>query len=268
MQVAAANDAEAALAGAAVDMTYLDFLVLARGYGRGFISLHGRPFAFYSGLGTGERGLLTQITLKPSRGTIVSLGNDLHERRRSGDGLSGSTGSESFMEFEVGVGDVGFTLAEKLLRSKDPPSAEGDRTKERSRLRSRVDLKYDVTKHLWLRVRYEDLRSREEQAGAVARSAADLARLDVGLDLRGGLAVKAGFYTFSVADYASRIYQYEPGLPYYPDLEMLKADGSRWYGVVSFRRDVVGQIAAKAGKTVYDHETDRFELLLYYSLRI
>jgi hypothetical protein len=79
--------------------------------------------------------------------------------------------------------------------------------------------------------------------------------------------IRAGFYVFTIEDYASRIYQYEPGVPYYPVIEMLKSDGSRWYLVLSFDMKRFGRLTSKYGRTLYSGGEDRSGFLFYYSLR-
>lgn len=260
--------AEAVIGGLAFDRQSVDFLLLGRAYGKRFVSLHARPFSFYSGLATGEKGILTRVVLKPVANGVLAIGADLHERSAPEGGLAPPSGSESFLDAEVRAGGLVLSLGEKLLVSEEPPSREGDATEMRSRLRSRVDVRYRVSRSVWVRARYEDLRAKKEVEASCERSFSDLVRLDVGIDIGKAAEAKAGVYTFSIGDYASRIYQYEAGLPYYPTLQMLKSDGSRWYTVVSLRGRSLGTFVAKYGRTTYQGEKSRSELLCYYNLRI
>jgi hypothetical protein len=264
---AADGGGEAFLGGLAFDRARLEFLLLGRSYDQTYLSLHSRPFAFYSGSATGEEGLLTRIAFKPLPVAAVSIGSDLHQRRPADGGLSNPSGSESFLDLTLAIGKVTFVLAEKLLVSNEPPSGEGQATEERTRLRSRLDVKYRPRGWLSLRMRYENLRSREQEGSSAQHSTSDLLRLDVGLHRYEPFEIRAGMYTFKIGDYASRIYQYEPSVPYYPSIQMLKSGGSRWYCVLLFEGMHVGRLAAKFGRTIYGGSDDRSEFLVYYNLR-
>jgi hypothetical protein len=260
--------AGAVIAGLGCDRERLEFLILGRYYDERFISLHARPFSFYSGLATGEKGLLARLEFQPLGPVRVAIGNDLHKRRPEEEGLSSPSGSETFLDLELPAGDFTFSVGEKLLMSEVPPSGEGDPTEERTRLRSRFDVRYDAASWLDVRMRYENLRYTEDRGQESEKSASDLLRLDLALNITRRAAVKIGFHTFTIGSYGSRIYQYEPGVPYYPAIEMLKSDGSRWYSVLSFGMTRFGKLAAKYAVTIYDADEDRSQFMSYYSLRI
>jgi hypothetical protein len=265
--------AGAALAGLAVRRPHSEVLVLGRSYAPEYVSLHAAPFAFYSGLGRGERGLLTVIKFKPAVAGQLSITNDLHQELRADGGFRAS-GSETFVDLTIDSGPFSFALGEKLATSQEPPpesAASGSvarGTRDTARLRSRVDLGYTPIRGLSLRARYEVLTATEAEAGATGRSASDVLRLDLSLAALKPLKVDAGFYAFSVADWASRVYQYEAGVPYYPTLELLKSDGSRWYAAVSWDAKSLGKIAVKFGRTLYEDGEEHSELLASYMLRM
>jgi hypothetical protein len=240
-------------------------LVLGRKYSQSYLSLHSRPFAFYSGAGTGERGLFTSIVWRPSRRASLSLSNDVHERDGGSDDEFGVSGSETFADATVKAGDFTFSVGEKLARASQAGS-DGS-TEETARLRSRVDVEYEPVRNIEFRIRFESLDARESQGGTAARSSSDLLRLDVNLTRWQPASVKAGFYTFSIADYGSRIYQFEAGIPYYPSLEMLKSDGSRCYVVLSLGTGRLGRAAVKLGRTLYTSGEERSDLAATYMVR-
>jgi hypothetical protein len=258
----------AAIGGLAIEGKRMEVMVLGRMYDREFVAVHARPFAFYSGLGTGERGLMTLLEVRPAAGTSISMGNDLHQKRPPRSGVARPAGTETFLDLEHRRGRLTTTLAGKLLTSEEPPRAEGDPTERRSRMRSRMDLRYEVPGGLWGRLRYEGLAFRREEGKEVESSWSDLFRLDLGYRFGRAARFTTGAYVFSVPDYGARLYQYEAGLPYYPSLEMLKTDGARWYIVLSARSGRWGQLAGKLAETVYRDAGDRFEYLLYYTVRM
>ena len=286
----------ALLGGIASERQDVRVLVLGRDYSESYLSLHARPFAFYSGIGQGEQGLFTGIVFRPSPVGSVSLGNDLHRRGGDEEGALAQSGSETFADIRIKAGDFTFTLGEKFARGEEPPSpveieelvgafgpaplisgdmsadvpadmaeaADIDQTEESRRLRSRFDIQYAPVRKASFRFRYEALDATSSEGLISARSTSDLLRLDASLVPVEPLTVKVGFYAFSIEDYASRIYQYESGLPYYPQLELLKSDGSRWYCVLLFDTGGFGRIAAKFGRTLYESGEDRQELLAAY----
>jgi hypothetical protein len=256
------------LGGLVFDRSSVEFLLLGRDYDEKFVSFHSRPFSFYSGFATGEEGLFTRLAFKPVPNGLVSIGNDLHRKQGTTNGVSGPSGSETYLDLKLDAGRLMLAVAEKLARVEEPPSSHGDVTQERSRLRSRLDITFEPAGSIWLRLRYERLRSEEIEGASRSRSCSDLLRFDMRAAVGRDIGIKAGFYTFGIADYASRIYQYESGLPFYPSFEMLKSDGSRWYCVLLFGGRSVGKVAMKAAKTVYRYDADRFELLFSYNLRI
>jgi len=285
--------AGAAAGGLAFEVSSAEVLVLGRAYGDRYLSLHARPFGYYSGTVSGERGLFTGLTLKSSKAHLA-LGNDVHSRSRLGGAGSRPSGSQTFAELGLSAGDFTLTLAEKFTVGEEPPEdadapaglacgetgagqraalvalapgRAGDGTVETRRLRSRLDLQYRASGRLRVRVRYESLSARESLGRAETRSASDLLRFDAAVDRLGPLSVDAGFQVFTVEDYAARLYQYEIGLPYYPSLVLLKADGSRWYGVVKLDLERLGSIAAKYGVTIYDDGEEDSGLLASYSAR-
>jgi hypothetical protein len=111
------------------------------------------------------------------------------------------------------------------------------------------------------------LRSREDARDLTDTYSSHLMRLDVRLTAVSWGTLKAGFYAFKIEDYSSRLYQYEPGLPYYPSLEMLKSDGSRCYliGVLVMGR--AGSATLKFGATSYDTGETREDLRFDYGVR-
>jgi hypothetical protein len=255
------------IAGLAFDRGKTDFLMVGRTYDDTYLSLHSRPFAFYSGIATGERGILARIGFEPLSRMVLSIGSDLHQKRMPEDGLSRPSGSESFLNLTYKVGKATLSIGEKLLVSHEPPEGEGGSTEERSRLRSRVDAGYRARSWLSLRLRYENLRSSEDEGEGIQSSSSDLLRLDADFRKLRPLEIRAGFYVFTIGEWASRIYQYEPGVPYYPVIEMLKSDGSRWYLVLSLGMERFGRLSAKYGRTEYAGGEDRSGFLFYYSLR-
>jgi hypothetical protein len=258
----------AAIAGLGYDRRSLEVLILGRYYSERFLSLHARPFAFYSGYATGERGVLTRLAFRPFGKALVSVGNDLHRRRPEEDGLSSPSGSESFLDLEIPLGDLNLRLGEKLLLTKEPPARPDDPTETRSRLRSRLDIRYGAARWFEIRARYENLRYDEERSGDDETATSDLLRLDLALKMGKRAKLKVGLHTFSIGAYGARIYQYEPGLPYYPAIEMLKSDGSRWYSVLSFEMAPWGKLAAKYAVTAYDTDEDRSQFMAYCSVRL
>jgi hypothetical protein len=177
----------------------------------------------------------------------------------------GTSGSETFADATVGAGDFTLLMGEKLSRVSE--AGAGGITEETERLRSRVDVEYKPVRGLEVRARYELVGARVARGGVASRSTSDLLRLDASLAWRNAGSVKAGFYTFTIEDYSSRIYQYEAGLPYYPSLEMLKGDGSRCYAVLSLGGDRVGRAAIKAGRTRYSGGEEEVDLAATYMIR-
>ncbi len=259
---------EGIVGGLAVDREALELLVLGRRYGRSYGSLHSRPFAYYSGSARGESGVLTRLTFKPVPNGLVAVASDLHKRYGGGDAASDPSGSESFLDFELKTGDFLITLGEKIAIAEEPTSSEGSPTEKRTRYRTRVDIRCAPSTSLWVRARYENLRSTERLRAADERFSSDLLRVDFGLRLGKILEVKGGAYTFAVDDYASRLYQYEAGLPYYPALQMLKTDGSRWYSIISCGKQPFGKLVTKFGRTSYADGSARSEWLFYYNLKV
>jgi hypothetical protein len=258
----------AVIGGFGYDRQEMELLLLGRYYGERFLSLHARPFAFYSGLATGERGLLTRIAFRLPAAVRVSIGNDLHARRPEQAGLARPSGSESFLDLELPLGDFTFGMGEKLLTTEEPPAHETDPTATRVRLRSRLDMRYDPAGWLDIRLRYENMRFTEDRGPQEERASSDLLRVDLAGEIGRRVVLKAGFHTFTIGSYGARIYQYEPGVPYYPAIEMLKTDGSRWYSVLSFDMSPLGKLAAKYATTIYEADADRCQFFCYYSLRI
>ena len=129
-------------------------------------------------------------------------------------------------------------------------------------------MSYDVSRSVWLRARYEMLCARKDVGSDRERFSSDLLRLDFGVEVARIAQVKAGFHVFAIDDYASRIYQYEPGLPYYPTLEMLQTDGTRWYSIISLRGKSLGGLTAKYGRTSYSSGNDKSSFLFYYNLKM
>jgi hypothetical protein len=265
-EAAAAAGGQAILGGLAVDRSGVELLFLGRSYTTGLVSLHASPFAFYSGYATGERGVMARIAYRPASKMVFSVGSDLHDKAPAGSGLSRPSGSETFVDGEVGFGRFTVAAALKLLLTRNPPSAQGDPVQDRTRLRSRLDIRYDPAGARWIRLRYEHLDFREDQGTARERLSSDLVRLDGGFAAGRVLLFRVGFYVFSVPGYDARLYQYEPGLPYYPSLQMLKSHGSRWYSVLSSDRPLPGKLAVKIAQVVYDNDSDRFETLIYYNV--
>jgi hypothetical protein len=257
----------ALIGGLAFDGNKTSFLMVGRAYDETYLSLHSRPFAFYSGIATGERGILARIGFEPVRRLSVSIGSDLHEKRMPEDGLGRPSGSESFLDLSYKIGKATLSMGEKLLVNHEPPEGEGRPTEERRRLRSRLDAGYRASSWLSLRLRYENLHSSQDEGEGRWTSSSDLLRLDADFSKMRPAEIRAGFYVFTIGEWASRIYQYEPGLPYYPVIEMLKSDGSRWYLVLSFNMERFGRLSAKYGRTEYAGGEDRSGFLFYYSLR-
>jgi hypothetical protein len=269
----------AVIGGLAFERPQVEVMVLGRAYGEQYLSLHSRPFSFYSGLATGERGLFTGLSIKASRRAQLSVGNDLHARAGATRGTSGRSGSETYADLSLGAGQFTFIVGEKLVRGEEPPpdvayslapagpGGPPQGTEETQRLRSRLDIEYRPMTRVRFRARYEILAASEAQGRVESRSNADLMRFDLSLDRLWRVNLDAGFYTFEVEDYSARIYQYEAGVPYYPSLELLKSDGSRWYGVLSLDLGSFGRVAAKYGVTLYDDAEEDSRLVATYIMR-
>jgi hypothetical protein len=263
----ARHGGEAVIGGVSIEQGRTDFLVMGRRYSAHFTSLHGRPFSYYSGLEVGEKGVFTCLTYRPVPNSMLSLGADLRSKASAGRYTMDPSGSEAFLDLEIEARAFAVAVGEKLVRAKEPASGGEDTSEKRTRLRSRLDIRYEPARHLRFRARYENLRAESGVWGSEVRSSSDLVRFDSGLDLGRLVKMEAGVYVYSIGDYAARIYQYEAGLPYYPTLNLLKSDGSRWYIRASVSMDSFGRLTAKAGRTVYDDDADRLEFLFYYSWR-
>jgi len=257
----------ALLGGLAFERPNIDLLALGRKYSRAYLSLHSRPFSAYARETAGEEGLFLRLTLKPARRAVIAISNDIHRKDLgNGRGLS-PTGSETLFELGVGFGDFRVEVSEKIADSEYPPGGIDDVTTEKARYRTRLDLEYKPHRILWLRLRIEDLRSREEAGADTDKYSSDLMRLDTRLTTTRWFALKGGFYVFKVDDYSARLYQYEPGLPYYPSLEMLKTDGSRWYLIGVLKLGRAGSATLKFGATSYDTGEKREDLRFDYGVR-
>jgi hypothetical protein len=257
----------ALLGGLAFERPNIDLLALGRKYTRDYLSLHSRPFSAYARETAGEEGLFLRLTLKPAPRAVIAISNDIH-RKDLGAGRSlNPTGSETFLELGIGFGDFRMEVSEKLADSEDPPAGVDDLTTEKARYRTRLDLEYKPHRILWLRLRIEDLRSREEAGALVEKYSSDLMRLDTRLMAARWFTLKGGFYVFKIDDYSARLYQYEPGLPYYPSLEMLKTDGSRWYLIGVLKLGRAGSATLKFGATSYDTGEIREDLRFDYGVR-
>ncbi len=255
------------IGGVAFERPNVDLLALGRKYARGYLSLHSRPFSAYSRETAGEDGLFLSLALKPAPRTAIVISNDLHRKDEGHGRPLNPRGSETLLELGIGFGSFNVRVSEKITNREEPPQGIDGLTREHSRFRTRLDLEYKPHRILWLRLRLEDLLSREEAGGLTDRCASDLMRLDVRLTAVSWGTLKAGFYAFKIEDYSSRIYQYEPGLPYYPSLEMLKSDGSRCYlmGVISLSR--AGSATLKYAVTSYDTGETREDLRFDYGVR-
>lgn len=255
------------IGGLAFERPAVDLLALGRKYARAYLSLHSRPFSAYSRATSGEEGLFLRLALKPMRRSAIVISNDIHRKDLGhGKGMS-PTGSETMFEAGIGLGEFDVEISLKMTDREDPPLGADDPTTAHSRYRTRLDLEYRPHRILRLRLRLEDLRSREEMESVTEKYASDLMRLDVELRAVSWGTVKTGFYAFKVEDYSSRLYQYEPGLPYYPSLEMLKSDGSRWYLIAVLRLGRAGAVTLKFGATSYDNAEKREDLRFDYGLR-
>jgi hypothetical protein len=255
------------IGGVAFERPNVDLLALGRKYAREYLSLHSRPFSAYSRQTAGEEGLFLSLTLKPAARTAIVISNDLHRKDEGHGRPLNPSGSETLFELGVGFGAFDVRVSEKIANREEPPEGIDDLTSRRSRFRTRLDLEYKAHRVLRLRLRLEDLLSREEAGDFTDRYSSDLMRLDMRLAAVSWGTLKAGFYAFRIEDYSSRIYQYEPGLPYYPSLEMLKSDGSRCYlmGVIDLGR--VGSATLKYGATSYDTGETREDLRFDYGIR-
>ncbi len=257
----------ALLGGMAFQRPDIDLLAMGRKYTRSYFSLHSRPFSAYSRATAGEEGLFFRLTLKPATRTVVVISNDVHRKDLGlGDGMN-PTGSETLFELGVGFGDFRVEVTEKMTAGEAPPAGAGDATVETDRYRTRLDLEYEPNTILRLRLRVESILSREEEGAVSAGFSSDLMRLDIRLRMLSRLTLKAGFYTFKVEDYSARLYQYEPGLPYYPSLEMLKSDGSRCYVIGVLKLGRAGSATLKFGATRYDTGDDRDDVRFDYGVR-
>ena len=256
----------AVIGGLAFERPNVDLLAIGRTYARTYFSLHSRPFSAYSRATAGEDGLFLRLTLRPAPRMAIIVSNDLHRKDLGLGGAMNPSGSETLLEFNAGLGEFNVRLSEKITSREEPPLGADDATETRSRYRTRLDLEFRPYRMLWLRLRLEDLRSREEDGASVEKYVSDMMRLDIRL-ASSWATVKCGFYAFRVEDYSSRLYQYEPGLPYYPSLEMLKSDGSRWYliGVVKMGR--AGAVTLKLGATSYDTDEKREDIRFDYGVR-
>ncbi len=255
------------LGGIAFERPGLDLLALGRKYARTYLSLHSRPFSSYARETAGEEGLLLRLTLKPAPRTLIAISNDIHRKDLgAGRGLN-PTGSETLFELGIGFGDFRMEASEKITAAEEPPEGIDDVTSERSRYRTRLDLEYRPHRILWLRLRIEGQRSRVEAGGRRESYYSDLVRLDTRLEAARRFTLKGGFHAFRVEDYSARLFQYEPGLPYYPSLEMLKSDGSRWYLIGVLKLGSAGSATLKFGSTSYDTGERREDLRFDYGVR-
>lgn len=255
------------LGGVAFERSNIDLLALGRKYARTYFSFHSRPFSAYSRATAGEEGLFLRLTLKPAPRAVIVISNDLH-RKDLGLGRSlNPAGSETLFEFGIGFGRFRVEVSEKITESEDPPAGIDDPTTGQARYRTRVDLEYKPHRVLWLRLRLEGLRSNVERGAQTDKFSSDLMRLDMRLPALSWLTLKAGFHVFKVEDYSARLYQYEPGLPYYPSLEMLKSDGSRWYLIAVVRFGRAGSATVKFGRTQYDTGENREDFRFDYGVR-
>jgi len=229
--------------------------VIARHYERGFFNRHANPFARYSTITEGESGLFTLLTFEPLTNVKLSLGNDVHTR----DGSDGSeeSGSQSFLKVRFASGNFTLAVDEKLT----VVQAEA-RTQ---RFRSRVQFTHEPISGFKMSARYEHLRASETE---VARfdSQSDLLRLDISIEGR-RVGVKAGIYTFRIGDSNARIYEFEPGLPYYPTMQVLHSDGSRCYLRLSFATGKAGRIVLKIDRTAYVNQEPTTSFLFHCGLR-
>jgi hypothetical protein len=257
----------AVLAGIGFERPGVDMLALGRKYDRDYLSLHSRPFSAYSRATAGEEGLFLRLTLRPERGVSIAVSNDIHRKDLGGGAAMNPSGSETLFDLGVAFGDFRVDVSEKVTGSEEPPERVDDPTTERARYRTRFDLEYRPHRMLWLRFRVEDLRSREESGSQTDKYSSGLMRLDTRFLVNARFTLKAGFYAFRIEDYSARIYQYEPGLPYYPSLEMLKTDGSRWYLIWVLDLDRAGSATLKFGATSYNTGEDRKDLRFDYGLR-
>jgi hypothetical protein len=266
------------IAGLAFDGPAGQLLVLARSYGTGCLGLHSAPYGSYSGVGTGERGMLVELKVKPVSGREVTIRSDLHARTDAG-GAASRCGSETQADAAWQLGGVTLSLGERFTKNEETPwgspgeipasaSASVGGTAAVSRLRSRLDAEFRPVRELRVRLRYEALSAQAGAGESHSRSRSDLMRADFRLDLWKPVALSAGCYVFGIDDWAARIYQYETGVPYYPSLELLKSDGSRWYAGVSFDVKRLGRLAAKYGRTLYKDGEERSEFLATYIARI
>jgi hypothetical protein len=255
------------IGGAAFERPNIDLLALVRKYSRDYFSLHARPFSAYSRETGGEEGIYMRLTVKPHPRASIAVSSDVHRKDLGLGSALNPKGSEALFDFGIGFGAFKAAVSEKISEREDPPASPGDETEETARYRTRLDLEHKPHRILWLRLRLEGLRSRSEEAGRSEKYSSDLMRLDMRLMALSWFTVKAGFYAFEVEDYSARLYQYEPGLPYYPSLEMLKSDGSRWYLITVLRTGRAGSATIKFGRTSYDAGESREDLRLDYGMR-
>jgi hypothetical protein len=256
------------LGGLAFERPNIDLLALGRKYARSYLSLHSRPFSAYARETAGEEGLFLRLTLKPAPTAVIAISNDIHRKDLgSGKGMN-PTGSETLFEAGIGFGDFRVEVSEKIAAREYPPGGVDDLTTDKERYRTRLDLEYRPHRILWLRLRIEDLRSREEAGPDIDKYSSGLMRLDIRLRAARRFTLKGGFHVFRVEDYSARLYQYEPGLPYYPSLEMLKSDGSRYYLIGVLKLGRAGSATLKFGATAYDTGERREDLRFDYGVRL
>ncbi len=228
---------------------------IARHYENGFFNRHQGSFAYYSNIGDGETGLFMLFSFEPYAKALLRIGNDVHSQSRP-QALKRS-GSESFVNVRFDTQRLVLCLDEKLKRSDEASHTE--------RLRSRIELAYRPRSGFEMRVRYEHIGASEEEPARTS-SQSELLRFDFTFE-KGDLRIQTGIYAFTVEDYAARIYQFEPGLPYYPTMQVLRSDGSRWYVRLSYRHQRIGRFALKFDRTSYEESSETKNLLFYYGLK-
>lgn len=238
-----------------------EMMFMARNYPRTYFFPNQRPFSFYDDISQGESGFFSSLRLDLANSVTMTFGSDLHKRAGINE-QANSSGSQSFVRFKVDRGDISLMIDGKLTTSEK--LFDDQKFKQSQRLRTRIDLCYR-RKVGW------DLKLRLERVEALTYttsekpSVGEVVRVVLGGNPRWG-RIEGGFYVFDIDGYDSRIYQVEPGVPYYSTIAHLNGDGARWY--IRLRLDGLGpnRLSLKLATMTSPGSESRRELLCYYGV--
>ncbi len=239
-------------------------MLVARNYPETYLSPKGRPFSFYSDLSRGESGLSGLLRLSFPKFATLTIGNDLHKRGELNSKLE-SSGSQSFIGLRVDCHSIAVGFEGRLTRSET--QLVSSQTRDQERLKTRFDLSYSKYRWLDLRLRFERVEAKTYTVDSPKVTLGELLRIST-VSRLGNLNISGGFYVFSIEDYDSRIYQVEPGLPYYPTITLLNRDGARWYIGFRFNRSAGSSLSVKIATTQNQGYPSRREILCFYRIRM